>query len=345
LKKYISCGESSLPEIDFNKNSLLLVSGGSERGISAIPKKLQQLSANLYQWDIEILLDETGELEEWVIAITTSKPIVESTVKLNTTTSKEYSIDVPFSTYFVKYGGRYNDSNCKYYNHEGKVIVINNQEELDKYLPCRNNIPEVDFSKHSLLLTSASTDISFFLINNNTLQKLSSNDYVWNIDLFLSSGDSGSNWTNVILTKKIGSNSNVKSNIIEKEKPSDNDSIEIFIRDYNLSETLCIWENLEDNKIKIVRNNTELEKYLTCSNGSYPNIYLGYGTELWLTKVSVPKPINTISKRLFLFNEKYVLNVEITLSNMGQPKEHIIALFKECAWFSCPIELNVNIID
>jgi hypothetical protein len=61
-----------------------------------------------------------------------------------------------------------------------------------------------------------------------------------------------------------------------------------------------------------------------------------------LTKVIAPKPIKTISKRLLLLERKFVLNVEITLYDKGQPEEQVIALFYETGYYRFPVELNVK---
>jgi hypothetical protein len=214
LKKYISCGESSLPEIDFNKNSLLLVSGGSERGISAIPKKLQQLSANLYQWDVEILLDEIGELEEWVIAITTSKPIVESAVKLNVSTSiMEHLIDVPFIDYYPKEPD--DDIPCwKNIYYDDSVIVINSDEEFEKYAVHSSNYGnvEIDFSKQTLLLASGAITADIIDISKK-LRKSLANKYVLDINLRLNTTSVHSKWVVALIINKMSDDSSIELSV------------------------------------------------------------------------------------------------------------------------------------
>ena len=352
LQQHIIFPEGNTPEFDFSTNSLLLVSGGAERGISGISKKLQQLSDSRYQWDIEIFLDDPDYPEPWVIAITTSKPIIENAVELNVTTSAvEYPVDVPFELYYIGSHGKSlpHHANLKYDN---SALVINSQEELDNFnksdgefynqlIHKFNDLPEIDFSIHTLLLASGRTNYTIGPFNNKKLQQNSLNDYKWDIDGILSGGDAEDDWISAIITKKIKSNSNFNLNVTIDFYWSlpDDFSIELFWRDYSLAETSCQWTNFITDTVFVVYNNTALEQYITCKGDIYPPIYSD--SKLFLTKIRTPKLTHMLSKRLFLCKEKYKLDIEITLSDIEQPDEQIIAIITE-EFIALPVELNVK---
>jgi len=82
MNQYIT--GSGYPEIDFETQTLLLASGKTEKGISEITvNNLQQLSANEYELDMELLLNNETIAEEWAIALIIEKVSEESTVELS----------------------------------------------------------------------------------------------------------------------------------------------------------------------------------------------------------------------------------------------------------------------
>ncbi|MCL2167829.1 MAG: hypothetical protein FWH59_01740 [Lentimicrobiaceae bacterium] len=83
LEKYISCSSESYPVIDFSKNSLLLASGKTDKGISEIEiNNLQQLSFNKYKLNIDIVLNDVILAEPWSKALIVEKLNNESSVDL-----------------------------------------------------------------------------------------------------------------------------------------------------------------------------------------------------------------------------------------------------------------------
>jgi len=157
LKKYISCTEGSFPAIDFSKHTLLLASGKTANSIyETTAKKLQQLAENNYQLEIETVLNSTTIPEEWCITLVVSKISENSSVGLNVTCKDSgYPIDIPFeviptSTIFWQpYPGVFSlEDDC--FGHD--LIMINSFEEMEAYFFKNNFIPDIDFSKYTLLL-------------------------------------------------------------------------------------------------------------------------------------------------------------------------------------------------
>jgi len=83
----------------------------------------------------------------------------------------EYPIDIPFSLYYVNCElAGYNWWKCP--NNIRNVVLINSKEELESYRECIIHfdiLPEVDFSKYSLLLTNSDTWAYQDFINNRSL--------------------------------------------------------------------------------------------------------------------------------------------------------------------------------
>ena len=211
---YTACEGGGYPEVDFEKQTLLLTSGSASRNVEKITVNyLQQLSENDYELNIELLLYDilidTTAAEKWILALITEKISEESTVKL---TIAEYPIDVPFEEYFVHWSHKDKDSIflCwKNLNHdinapwEGKAPIINNNKELENYLICPEDYPAIDFSKYTLVIASSMTGSSLSGFSDVALVKNSTNQYTLTITIregFLTMGDY---WCVAILTPKI----------------------------------------------------------------------------------------------------------------------------------------------
>jgi hypothetical protein len=97
----------------------------------------------------------------------------------------------------------------------------------------------------------------------------------------------------------------------KEEKP-----IEIPITEYSLAETSCRWTNLDCNgKVIVINSPTELAKYVTCTDGSYPEIEFTKNT-LLLACGCTTNGIQYMHKK---FLKKgyfiYMLEIEVTLND------------------------------
>jgi len=254
----------------------------------------------------------------------------------------EYPIDIPFMVYFVRCNMNFMTEDCE----NRKVAIINTKEELESYRGCIDEIyykifPEVDFSKYSLLFTRSSTQSDMDFINNKSLQKLSNGDYLWNMNYFHVYNDGGGYWKNMIMTEKMEKNSNVclKIDTIMNDLPDDY-SIEKLTWDYSLPKN-CQWTNIMNNDVIYIGDYHRFRNHITCDD-----IYLPNNCQMLVTKINVPKSIKTISKKLLFYNTKYVLNLEVELSDNNQPEERIVSLlFTPESYPIFGVELNVNIIN
>ena len=83
LFTYFNCVNGSPTEIDFSRQTLLLVSGRSTSGIHAIFKQLMETERNRYTFDIDITLNMTMEAPRWIEAVLISKMSDDAVISLN----------------------------------------------------------------------------------------------------------------------------------------------------------------------------------------------------------------------------------------------------------------------
>jgi hypothetical protein len=87
LQNYLVCTEGSLPEIDFDKYTLLFTQGMSTQGIKNITKQLIRNAQDKYNLDVNITQNMTMKPEKWEVAIIVSKLPESSVVTLNVNTN------------------------------------------------------------------------------------------------------------------------------------------------------------------------------------------------------------------------------------------------------------------
>jgi len=236
MNRYIACTGSDYPEIDFETQTLLLASGKTEKGISEITvNSLQQLSADKYELNMELLLNDETITEEWAVALIIEK-VSESMVELIVI---EYPIEILFEEYFIHWerssgywedGIFYSTFPCwKNLNHEhcpdyvwgGKISIINNSEELENYFNCPEDFPVIDFSRHTLVLTSGITGRSISSIHGISeivFFKNGANQYAMEATISQGITADGNPWCIAILTPKIEDDATIMLEIFDRPK-------------------------------------------------------------------------------------------------------------------------------
>ena len=69
LKSYIKDCETELPTVDFEKHSLLVVTGNASHGIVNMESELNRGDTNTYSFDVNIELDLTSEYSTWKVMV------------------------------------------------------------------------------------------------------------------------------------------------------------------------------------------------------------------------------------------------------------------------------------
>ena len=100
------------------------------------------------------------------------------------------------------------------------------------------------------------------------------------------------------------------------------EGIEIPFTEYSLIEISCEWTRFDhDDEITIIRNSTDLKKYITCSDTDFPEIDFSKWTLLCASGGTI-KGIQSIEKRLYqISNKRYNLYIDIVLdlTDVAQP--------------------------
>ncbi|GHT24576.1 hypothetical protein FACS189430_09710 [Bacteroidia bacterium] len=96
-----------------------------------------------------------------------------------------------------------------------KVIIINSNKELEKYINCNGeNHPIVDFSQFTLLLVSGGTTSGISKITKNVFKE-SNNIYILEVTVLLNLTTVAQGWSVAILIPKIHDNSVVTLNLMQ----------------------------------------------------------------------------------------------------------------------------------
>ncbi|MCL2435070.1 MAG: hypothetical protein FWD09_02880 [Lentimicrobiaceae bacterium] len=125
----------------------------------------------------------------------------------------EYPKNISFTEYSLL------ETSCQWQNlpYDEKVIIINSSEELEKYISCtEGDYPAIDFSKHSLLLTSGSVNNSVAEIIVKSLKQVSFQKCILNIELDLKYKDDTESWCMALMVEKLNDESSIKLNVVLK---------------------------------------------------------------------------------------------------------------------------------
>jgi hypothetical protein len=95
---------------------------------------------------------------------------------------KEYPQNISFTEYSLP------ETSCHWVNllYDDKVLMINSNEELEKYISCaKGSYPAIDFSKHTLLLASGKTTSGISKVNAKKIQQILPDKYVLNMEILI----------------------------------------------------------------------------------------------------------------------------------------------------------------
>ena len=131
-------------------------------------------------------------------------------------TFTEYSLKGTSYKWAVNHGAN-DDYDVSPYT--GKLIAINNDEELKNYIT-GDNYPAIDFSKHTLLLAYGRTPQLIMDIISKRLQQVSENSYTLNIYIIMFGARMGEAWTCAFLIPKIVDEATVTLDVLQEVHPS-----------------------------------------------------------------------------------------------------------------------------
>ena len=120
----------------------------------------------------------------------------------NENNDDNFPIDIPFTEYSLAGTScQWININMEYYG--SNIVIINNNEELENYILCTDgDFPAIDFSIYSLLLIYG-LEGHMVAPNYQSLQQLSEQNYIMNVNLFSGFGSVITKWQVVIIVDKI----------------------------------------------------------------------------------------------------------------------------------------------
>jgi hypothetical protein len=125
------------------------------------------------------------------------------------------------------------------------------------------------------------------------------------------------------------------------KKEKENKPTEISFTEYSLVGIDCDWRNLDhDHKVIIINSKTELEKYVVCTEGTFPDIDFSKHT-LLLTSGGTGYGIQYLSKKFLFTENSYILEIEITLNDATVVEVWRVALITDKLNDKNSVELNV----
>jgi len=131
----------------------------------------------------------------------------------------EYPIEVPFVEYtFTTPSCSWIPSSAFCFNYQpstGEVLFVNSYEELENYAYCFDGyiLPEIDFSANTLLVTCGYTYATPGVVANIEFLKISSNDFLLNLDVLNGWLGSPDVWRLGIIVEKLPENTFVELNV------------------------------------------------------------------------------------------------------------------------------------
>ena len=123
---------------------------------------------------------------------------------------KEYPQNISFTEYSLP------ETSCHWMNlpYDDKVLMINNNEELEKYISCaKGSYPAIDFSKNTLLLVSGKTTSGIIKVNPKDLQQLSTDKYKLNIEIDLFDNTNINYWNTALFVNKMNKENSIDLNV------------------------------------------------------------------------------------------------------------------------------------
>jgi hypothetical protein len=95
---------------------------------------------------------------------------------------------------------------------QGKLLVINSDEELKKYI--EGDYPPIDFTKKTLLLAFGDTPRSSLEIKNISFNELSVQNYLLSVDIDMGDALAFDFWTVAILLDKLNEEAKIELNTV-----------------------------------------------------------------------------------------------------------------------------------
>ena len=161
--------------------------------------------------------DNDRFIDEWDFGTDIVTQDITLYAKWEENTLQNYPIEIPFTEYsLAETSCQWVNINYGNYSFDANVIAINSSEELEEYIDCSSgSYPEIDFSKHTLLLASGRAPNGVHEISNCSLQS-SNNEYQLEIRIHLEPREAIGRWIMALVVNKLSEESDIELKIIFK---------------------------------------------------------------------------------------------------------------------------------
>jgi len=121
----------------------------------------------------------------------------------------------------------------------------------------------------------------------------------------------------------------------------------ITFTEYSLDGTECRWMNLPyNNKVVVINSETDMEQYITCSSGSYPEVDFEKHTLLLASGICYNEVFEVLVKQLTQNSlDKYSLDITLTLNDTCEGKEWVKILIIDKIGGEAKVKLNRTITE
>jgi hypothetical protein len=213
------------------------------------------------------------------------------------------------------------------------VIIINSNEELGQYITCaKDSYPEIDFSKHSLMLIKGKSYYPIAHIDKKLMQ-LSANEYRldFELQLFTSSTTVCEWWTVALVVVKLKEASKVSL-----KTTNTGTACQLINIDYPVN----------SGALYIINSQEELENYVSCIDGNFPAIDFSKHTFLISSGYAyyIPAEI-TVADFQLLSSCEFQLDINIFLMGLGAMDKWVDKFIIKKTDEDSSILLNVNYIE
>jgi len=225
--------------------------------------------------------------------------------------------DIVFTEYLL------NGTECRWVNlpNNEKVVVINSQAEMKEYINCSTgSYPEVDFSKHTLLLASGGCPKGVVGVSAQKLTQHSSEKLSMELEVTLYENADKNTWAAAFIVEKLNKNSKVKLNITTNEKEVVY-PIDIPYKVYSLEGSSCDWNfgTTYPYQYSIINSDEKLKQFFNCSYpANYPKIDFLKQTLILVYSwggQNFEKHVDSVSFQQ-IEKQKYKMEVYITRTNI-----------------------------
>ena len=235
-------------------------------------------------------------------------------------TKIDYPINVPFTEYAL------DETSCQWQNlpYDEKVILINSNAALEKYISCaKSSYPVIDFSKNSLLLVSGKTTAGVDNISK-TITQLSADLFKIDIEIALAATPEEEWCVALIVAQLLNEDTEIQLHLSTKDPKVifpiavDDDNINTFFKNALVDgHSSCLFPNISEEKDTciLIQNFREFQQLSECE-WELPEIDFDKYT-LIIGKVQVPLLSSYIAEQKIIENSALTLFVRIHVPSEG----------------------------